>query len=149
MTQFLAEKLKGFEESTLHALEPEFSRLRMTAEQDLADISAKLSEDTRRMKSDMKTLYASKLSSEEKNLREDQRMLARVRLDEAVLEAEQLERVHKRKLVVMTEELTKSLDIFRNNLSQKVSVDFVMNSITARYNWVLLKGNAGAGRKCQ
>lgn len=119
--QFLSERLREYEESTLHALEPEFSRLRVAAEQDMADLSAKLNEDTRRMKSDLKKLFESKLANEEKHHRENQRMLARVRLDEAVVEADQLEREHKRKLVIMTEELTKALDVFRSNLSQKVS----------------------------
>lgn len=119
--QYLAEKLKEYEESTLHALEPEFSRLRVSAEQDMADMSAKLSEDMRRMKSDLKKLFESKLANEEKHHRDNQRMLARVQLDEAVQEAEQLEREHRRKLVVMTEELTKALDMFRSHLSQKVN----------------------------
>lgn len=118
--QFLAERLRECEEATLHALEPEFSRLRVTAEQDLADLTAKLAEDTRRMKVDLKKLYESKLAAEEKHLRDNQRMLARVRLDEAVSESDQLEREHKRSLVVMTEDLTKALDSFRRSISQKV-----------------------------
>jgi hypothetical protein len=92
----------------------------VAAEQDLADVTAKLTEDTRRMKADLKKLFENKLANEEKHHRDNQRMLARVRLDEAVLEADQLERAHKRKLAVMTEELTKALDAFRSNLSQKV-----------------------------
>jgi tRNA U34 5-carboxymethylaminomethyl modifying GTPase MnmE/TrmE len=117
----LADKLREHEASTLQALEPEFSRLRVTAQQDGADVTAKLAEDTRRMKSDLKKLFENKLSSEEKHHRDNQRMFARVRLDEAVVEAEQLEREHKRKLAIRTEELTNALDQFRTNRSQKVS----------------------------
>jgi len=118
--KFLAERLRECEDATLRALEPEFSRLRISAEQDLADLSAKLTEDTRRMKTELKKLFETKLAAEEKHHRESQRMLARVRLDEAVQEADQLERDHKRKLGVMTEDLSKALDTFRRNISQKV-----------------------------
>lgn len=86
----------------------------------MADLAAKQAEDTRRAMADLKSLFASKLAAEEKHQREGQRMLARVRLDEAVQEAEQLEREQRRRLALATEELTKSLDSFRKQLSHKV-----------------------------
>ena len=103
----------------------------------MAEMSAKLIEDTRRMKSDLKNFFENKLANEEKHHRDNQRMLVRVRLDEAVLESDQLEREHKRNLVVLTEELTKALDFFRSALSQKVKCTSVDCCLTVQRQGVI------------
>lgn len=130
--KFLLDKLKEFEESTLNALEPEFSRLRINLQHELAEVTSKLEEDTRRMKSDMKASFDRKLANAEKQFRDDQKMMARVRLDEAVVESEALEREHKRKISQLSEELTAALDIFRNNLNQKVKRERELNAAALR-----------------
>ena len=96
----------------------------------MVDVTAKLTEDTRRMKLDLEKLYESKLSTEEKHHRDNQRMLTRVRLDEAVIEADQLEREHKRKCASLTEELENSMDALRRNLMRKVITEIRIENQT-------------------
>jgi len=118
--KFMSAKLKEICESTERALEPEFSRLRLAHEQEVADVEMQLQADERKAKADLVKLFEDKLSAAERAGREEQRAGVRARLDDAMREVEGMEREHKVKIQQMQEDLTKELEKHRARVNSKV-----------------------------
>jgi hypothetical protein len=115
-------KLQEELESTERALEPEFSRLRVSYEQESADLELQLGADERRAKDDLRKLFEEKLAAEERLCKEAQRGNARSRMDSVLRETEGMEKEHKARVERLTVELTTELEKYKTYLATKVTM---------------------------
>ncbi|CAE7794522.1 unnamed protein product, partial [Symbiodinium microadriaticum] len=86
--KFLSAQLQEEVESTERALEPEFGRLRVAHEQEVADVELQLAAEERRARADLQRLFDEKLATEERLHKEGLRAGARSRMDNALRETE-------------------------------------------------------------
>ena len=120
LRQFLAAKYQEEVESTERALEPEFSRLRVSHEQEVVDVEQQLAAEERRARGDLQRLFEDKLAAEERLHKENVRAGARSRMDHAVRDVEAMEAEHKGRLERLREELAGDLEKYKTHLSRKV-----------------------------
>jgi hypothetical protein len=118
--QFLAAKQKEAHESTERALEPEFIRLRVANESEMADLEFRLAAEEKQTLVMIEKQFEEKVQIEEKAFRENQRNLARVQLEETMREVEKMEREHKMRLEHLTEDLARECEKYKQSLSMKV-----------------------------
>lgn len=112
--------MKEYQDLTLQSLEPEFSRIRISHEQEMSDLELKYSNLERTNKNEIKTLFKEKLISEEKKLKDDMKSIVRARLDRTIAECSEKEREYKARCEDMSEELHREYNKYKIKLMQQL-----------------------------
>lgn len=103
-------------------MEPEYSRLRVANEQEISDLETRLAAEEKKTLQDLEKQFEEKVLLEEKMLRENQRNMARVQLDETMREVERMEREHKLRMDALTDEYLREGEKYKHSLSLKVFI---------------------------
>lgn len=101
----IAARLAELMESTAAAMEPEFSRLRLAHEREVAETEAAGKHKERNELAELEKQHQSRIAAEEKRLREEHQSRSRLQLDAAIAAIERSERDHKQKLERLQREL--------------------------------------------
>lgn len=120
--KFMSARLQEEVQSTERALEPEFSRLRIAHEQEVADLELQLSREERRAKDELRKLFEDKQAAEERSHKESLRTGARSRMDNVLRETESMEKEHAVRVERITAELSAELEKYKSHLARKVCV---------------------------
>ncbi len=113
-------KQREIMEKTERALEPEFSRLRIANEQEIAELELKLALDEKKALADLQKQFEERVQSEERAFKEAQRNQARLQLDETIREIENMEREHKVKMEQLSDDYQREAERYKQGLNKKV-----------------------------